>query len=106
MPADLQVTKTDGVTSAVPGTSDIYTITVTNNGPDTVTSVTLTDATSPALLNASFAPSVGAYDVASGLWSGLNLASGDSVIMTLSGVINPSATARSPTPSRWTPRPG
>src|SRR5262249_52991509 len=36
--ADLAVAKTDGKTSAVPGTGDTYTITVTNNGPSTVTS--------------------------------------------------------------------
>jgi uncharacterized repeat protein (TIGR01451 family) len=90
--ADLSVTKTDGAASVVPGTSDTYTITVTNNGPDTVTSVTLTDTIPAALSNTSFAPSVGTYDVTSGVWSGLSLASGDSVSMTLSGTINPSAT--------------
>jgi hypothetical protein len=30
----------DGVTTVVPGTSDTYTITVTNNGPGTVSSLT------------------------------------------------------------------
>ena len=35
-PADLSITKTDGVTTVVPGTTDTYTITVTNNGPSTV----------------------------------------------------------------------
>src|SRR5262249_57822727 len=40
--ADLAVTMTDGTTTVVPGTSNTYTITVTNNGPDTVTSLTLT----------------------------------------------------------------
>jgi Domain of unknown function DUF11 len=38
MAADLSITKTDGNTSVVPGTSDTYTITVSNNGPDTVSS--------------------------------------------------------------------
>ena len=42
--ADLSITKTDGTTSVVPGTNDTYTITVTNNGPSTVSSLTLTDA--------------------------------------------------------------
>jgi uncharacterized repeat protein (TIGR01451 family) len=73
MSAGLQVTIDDCATSVVPGTSDTYTITVSNNGPDTVSSVTLTDAIPAALSNASFAPSVGAYDVASGEWSGLSL---------------------------------
>ena len=31
--ADLAITKTDGVTSAVPGTPDTYTIVVSNAGP-------------------------------------------------------------------------
>ncbi|MES2572115.1 MAG: hypothetical protein V4710_18920, partial [Verrucomicrobiota bacterium] len=42
--ADLQITKTDGKTSAVPGTSNSYTITVTNAGPSNVTGATITDA--------------------------------------------------------------
>jgi uncharacterized repeat protein (TIGR01451 family) len=92
MSADLRVTITDGVTSVVPGTGDAYAITVTNNGPDTVSSVTLTDTIPAALSSASFAPSVGTYDVASGAWSGLSLASGQSVSITLSGVVDPHAT--------------
>ena len=93
MPTDLSVTTDDGVTSVVPGNSDTYTITVTNNGPDTVSSLTLTDAIPSALQNPAFGtPSQGSYDPISGLWSGLSLASGQSVSITLSGVINPSAT--------------
>ena len=41
--ADLSITKTDGTTSALPGTSTTYTITVTNNGPSTVTGATVSD---------------------------------------------------------------
>jgi uncharacterized repeat protein (TIGR01451 family) len=86
--ADLRVTLTDGVTTVVPGTSDTYTITVSNNGPDTVSSLALTDTVPAALLNATFgSPSAGSYDPSSGLWSGLSLASGQSVFITLSGVI-------------------
>jgi uncharacterized repeat protein (TIGR01451 family) len=43
MAADLSITKTDGNTSVVPGTSDTYTITVSNNGPDTVTGASVSD---------------------------------------------------------------
>ena len=40
------------------------------------------------MLNATFgSPSAGSYDPGSGLWSGLNLASGQSVSITRSGVI-------------------
>ena len=41
--ADLQITKTDGKPSAVPGTSDTYTIVVTNAGPGSVTGATVMD---------------------------------------------------------------
>jgi uncharacterized repeat protein (TIGR01451 family) len=47
--ADLQITKTDGVTSVVPGTSVTYTIAATNAGPSTVTGATVTDAFPAAL---------------------------------------------------------
>jgi uncharacterized repeat protein (TIGR01451 family) len=90
--ADLSVTVTDGTTTVVPGSSDTYTITVNNNGPDTVSSLTLTDAIPAALLNPNFAPSVGAYDVVTGVWSGLALANGQSVSLTLTGTIDPNAT--------------
>jgi uncharacterized repeat protein (TIGR01451 family) len=91
--ADLAVAKDDGKTSAVPGTRNTYTITVTNNGPSTVSAVNLTDAVPPALLSPVFgAPSAGSYDPATGVWSGLSLAEGESVTITLSGTIDPSAT--------------
>src|SRR5262249_27349665 len=41
--ADLSIAKTDGRTSVVPGTNTTYTITVTNNGPSTVTGAVVTD---------------------------------------------------------------
>ena len=41
--ADLQITKTDGNTTAVPGTSDTYTIVVTNAGPSFVTGASVMD---------------------------------------------------------------
>jgi uncharacterized repeat protein (TIGR01451 family) len=89
--ADLSVTVSDGKTTVVPGTGDTYTITVTNNGPSAVSSLTLTDAIPAALLNPIFAPSAGAYDVGTGVWSGLALASGQNVTITLTGTIDPNA---------------
>jgi uncharacterized repeat protein (TIGR01451 family) len=41
--ADLAMTKTDGVVSAVPGASVTYTITATNAGPQTATAATVAD---------------------------------------------------------------
>jgi uncharacterized repeat protein (TIGR01451 family) len=91
--ADLVVTQTDGQTSVVPGNSNTYTITVTNNGPSTVVRFTLTDVIPASLLGATFGtPSSGSYNVSTGLWSGLNLTSGNSVTITLTGTISPTAT--------------
>ena len=85
--------------AAVPGTPDTYTITVSNAGPSTVSSVTLTDAVPAALLNPVFGtPSAGSYNPATGVWSGLSLAAGQSVTITLTGTIDPAASGSSPTP--------
>ena len=89
---DLSVSQSDGKTSIVPGTSNTYTITVTNNGPSTINSFTLTDAVPAGLLNPVFTPSSGSYNNASGLWNGLILASGNSVTITLTGMVSPTAT--------------
>src|SRR5262249_29298472 len=91
--ADLAVTKTDGKDSAVPGTPNAYTITVSNNGPSTVSSLILTDAVPATLLNPVFGtPSDGNYDPDTGIWSGLSLATGQSVSIMLTGTIDPTAT--------------
>lgn len=50
--ADLSITKTDGVASAVPGQSVTYTITASNAGPDAATGSTIAD-TFPATLTCS-----------------------------------------------------
>jgi uncharacterized repeat protein (TIGR01451 family) len=58
--ADLIVTKTDGRTSVLRGTTGVtYTIVVTNNGPDAVTGATLTDTLPGATL----------FTVATGGWT-------------------------------------
>ena len=41
--ADLAITKTDGVTTAMPGGTTTYTIVVSNNGPSNVTGATVAD---------------------------------------------------------------
>src|SRR5437763_597902 len=52
----------------------------------------MVDTMPAALLNASFgSPSAGSYDAATKVWSGLSLASGHSVSITLSGTIDPAA---------------
>jgi uncharacterized repeat protein (TIGR01451 family)/fimbrial isopeptide formation D2 family protein len=68
--ADLAVTKT--VSNASPNVGDTitFTVTVTNNGPDTATDVELTDTFPVAGLQIVGTPTVsqGTYDVATGVW--------------------------------------
>lgn len=89
---DLAVAKTDNQTSAVPGDSVTYTVTVTNSGPSTVSSLALTDTIPAALGSVTFTPSTGSYNSGTGVWSGLTLASGQSITMQVSGTIDPAAT--------------
>ncbi len=88
---DLEVTKTDFQTDAVPGSSITYTVTVTNLGPDTVTSLTLNDALPAALASPAFLASAGSYDIGTGLWTGLTLGFGNSETLSISGTLDPFA---------------
>ncbi len=95
--ADLQVTKTDGVTTATPGGSVTYTITASNAGPDGVTGATVAD-TFPASLTCSWT-CVGAGGgactagpVAGNINDSVNLPAGGSVTYTASCTISAAAT--------------
>jgi uncharacterized repeat protein (TIGR01451 family) len=90
--ADLAITKTDNQTSAIPGTPTGYAITVTNNGPSTLTSLTVNDTVPAAILNPVFSASSGTYVSSTGAWTGLNLAAGQSITLSLDGTIDPTAT--------------
>ena len=111
--AGLGVLKTDGSATYVPGGPVTWTITVTNNGPSTVTSLTLSDPLPPGLTGAVFTPSTGTYDSGTGAWTGLSLAAGQSISLTLAGVVSPSATGPlvntavvAPPPGVTDPNPG
>jgi uncharacterized repeat protein (TIGR01451 family) len=98
--ADLMVTKTDNTTGqqAVPGTAIIYTVTVTNAGPDDVTGASVIDNLPAALTNASFT-AVGTGGASGFTASGngsindtaVNLPNGDSVTYTVTGTIKSGA---------------
>jgi uncharacterized repeat protein (TIGR01451 family) len=91
--ADLAITKTDGKDSVLPGSSVTYTITVTNNGPSAVQSLTVTDTLPPLLqIPIVFTPAQGVYNETTGLWTGLNLLPGQSVSLTLTGTVDLSLT--------------
>jgi uncharacterized repeat protein (TIGR01451 family) len=90
--ADLAITKTDNQASAIPGTTTGYAITVTNNGPSPLTSLTVNDTVPAAILNPVFSASSGTYVSSTGAWTGLNLAAGQSITLSLEGTIDPNAT--------------
>jgi uncharacterized repeat protein (TIGR01451 family) len=86
--ADLNVLKTRTSAAPVAGESVTYLITVRNDGPSTIAGFTLNDTTAPTLGGATFgAPSAGSYDPVTGAWSGLTLATGQSVTITLTGIV-------------------
>ncbi|MEM1180961.1 MAG: DUF11 domain-containing protein [Acidobacteriota bacterium] len=96
--SDVAVTKTDGVTSAVPGESLTYTIVASNNGPSDDTAAVLTDALPAELVSCTFT------SVATGGASGntaagsgdlnetLGLPVGGEVTYTVECTIDPAAT--------------
>ena len=94
--ADLAITKTDGVTSATPGGSVTYTITVSNAGPSNASGTTVAD-TFPAVLTATWTcvGAGGGTCTASGsgnINDTVNLPAGGSVTYTASASIASSAT--------------
>jgi len=90
--ADLAITKSDGQTGVLPNNPITYTITVSNLGPSSVRSLTVTDTLPPDLLNPVFTPNQGIYNADTGAWTGLNLGPGQSIILTLTGTVSPTAT--------------
>ncbi len=94
---DLSVTKTDGVTTAVPGSPLTYTITVSNAGPSDATGALITDIFPPTFTNVSYTAT--GTGTASGFAAGngninqaVNLPSGTSITYTVTGTVSPSAT--------------
>jgi uncharacterized repeat protein (TIGR01451 family) len=97
--ADLSVTKTDGVASAAPGASAVYTITVSNAGPSEADPASVLDTFPPACTAVSFT-SVAAGGAAGNTTAGeggindaaLSLPPGSSVTYTATCTIDASAT--------------
>jgi uncharacterized repeat protein (TIGR01451 family) len=76
-----------------------YTVSVTNNGPgslDTVTNfITLSLPLSASILSPVYTPSTGAFNPFTGVWSGINLPSNGVVTMTISGQVSPNTAGSS-----------
>src|SRR5439155_978278 len=102
---DLSITKDDGTTTAVPGTNDTYTVTVTNSGPSTVTGATVSDVL-PAGATFVSATNGATYDAGTNTVSFTTgtLASGDMTISlhaalpisSLTGTLSNTATVAAP----------
>ena len=94
--ADLSITVTDGVTTAVPGGSVTYTITASNAGPSSVTGATVAD-TFPAALTATWTAVGAGGGIATTSGSGnindtVDLPAGASVTYTVSATISAAVT--------------
>jgi uncharacterized repeat protein (TIGR01451 family) len=76
--ADLALDKTVNPTSANTGDFVTFTVTLTNNGPDTATSVTVQDLLPGGYTLQTATPSQGSYNSLSGVWTVGTVASGDS----------------------------
>ncbi len=88
--ADLSIDVTDGVDSIAPGSSDTYTITLTNNGPSEAPDATVTETIAPGFSAVSDIESIGGTtytDLGGGQfqWTGIDLVSGSSATLTLVG---------------------
>ncbi|MEO8585279.1 MAG: IPTL-CTERM sorting domain-containing protein [Acidobacteriota bacterium] len=95
--ADLQITKTDGTPTAVPGTTTTYTIVVTNAGPSAVTGATVAD-NFPAAITASpwtavySAGSSGPLAGSGNISAAVNLLAGGTATFTVVATLSPSVT--------------
>jgi uncharacterized repeat protein (TIGR01451 family)/fimbrial isopeptide formation D2 family protein len=87
---DYVITKTDGVTSALPGQTLTYTIVVTNQGNQDGTGVVVSDTFLTGLFSSVVASNGGVVDLATGtvVWNLGALGAGQSVTLTLSCVLN------------------
>ncbi len=88
---DLAIAVDDEQETVVPGEPISYTITVTNLGPSTPSSLTLINQVPPVLLSPVFVPSSGIYDSTTGLWSDFDLIAGRFLILTVSATVDPAA---------------
>lgn len=84
--ANVSITNSDGVSTVTPGSSDTYSITITNNGSSAISNATVTDILPSALTDIS-STSAGFTNLGTGEvdWTGISLGAGDSITLNLSG---------------------
>ncbi len=95
--ADITMTKTDGVVSAIPGAPTTYTIVATNSGPSAVAGAVVTDVLPASLIGANWTCTASAGSTCATAGSGniselVNLAVGGTAVFTLDATITAGAT--------------
>jgi uncharacterized repeat protein (TIGR01451 family) len=91
--AEVTVTKTASVTSAVSGDTVEWTVTVRNAGPSAATDVVVTESPSASMTIVSATPSLGSFDPATRRWTIASLAAGASATLTVRTAITAAGTA-------------
>jgi hypothetical protein len=86
--ADLSVAISNGETAVTAGNAVAYTVTVTNLGPAAITALGLDLNVSAGLELSGIQAAAGSYNSGTGAWTGLNLAGGDSVTLTIDGSVS------------------
>ncbi|WP_158304894.1 Ig-like domain-containing protein [Methanobacterium lacus] len=94
-PVDLSISKSDSPDPVVAGKNLTYTITVHNNGPSSIISsdvFTVIDNLPAGFTATSYTPSEGSYNPVTGAWTGVTLANGEDVTLTIIGIVNSTKT--------------
>ncbi len=108
--ADLFVTKTVNDPTPNVGETIAYTVTLTDNGPDDATNVTLQDILPAGLTFVMALPGQGTYDPATGVWTVGTVADGSSAILTIQAMVaSPDPTTNTATithSDQFDPNPG
>jgi uncharacterized repeat protein (TIGR01451 family) len=90
--ADLGVIKTSAPNPYTPGLPITYTIVLTNAGPGATATLSLTEDLPQAVLTPVYLPTTGIFTPATGAWTGLNLASGSAISLTIVGLVPATST--------------
>ncbi len=78
---DIAITKTVSKNSVVVNEQVVYTLTLINNGPQTATSVSVSDVLSPNLEFVSASSSLGSYATTTGVWTVGDMVNGQSAVL-------------------------
>ena len=84
---EISITKTDGITNLDPGQTNLYTLTISNNGNQDATGVVITD-TLPSTLTVGTISDSGIFTNPTITWPTITLAAGQSVTRTVNVTVN------------------